>query len=81
MFTGTLGKHKKEQFESACVCLFVFDCLHINGVNIMDKPIKERKKMLKDNMTQIDNRVMFSEMKIINVSITVKSGNIAHQRF
>ena len=66
---GTLGKHKKEQFESACVCLFVFDCLHINGVNIMHKPLKERKKILQENMSEVKNHVMFSEMKIINVSL------------
>ena len=28
---------QKEQFENANVCLFIFDCLHINGVNIMEK--------------------------------------------
>lgn len=63
---GTLGKHKKEQFENANVCLFVFDCLHINGENIMNKPLKERKKILKEEMKQIENRVMFSELEIIN---------------
>ncbi|KAH3741324.1 DNA ligase 3-like isoform X2 [Dreissena polymorpha] len=62
---GSLGKHKKEQFKEANVCLFVFDCLHINGENIMDKPIKERRKILSKNMTEIPNRILFSEMKHI----------------
>lgn len=62
---GSLGKHKKEQFKDANVCLFIFDCLHINGENIMDKPIKERKKILQKNMTEIHNRIMFSEIKLI----------------
>ncbi|XP_052819765.1 DNA ligase 3-like [Mya arenaria] len=62
---GSLGKHKKEQFKDANVCLFVFDCLHLNGENIMDKPIKERRKILAKEMVEIPNRIMFSEMKHI----------------
>ncbi|WAR14439.1 DNLI3-like protein [Mya arenaria] len=57
---GSLGKHK-----DANVCLFVFDCLHLNGENIMDKPIKERRKILAKEMVEIPNRIMFSEMKHI----------------
>ncbi|XP_060066449.1 DNA ligase 3-like [Ylistrum balloti] len=62
---GTLGVHKKAQFTDAKVCLFVFDCLHINGENIMDKPIKTRRKILHENMTEIEHHVMFSEMQHI----------------
>ncbi|XP_064610448.1 DNA ligase 3-like [Liolophura sinensis] len=62
---GTLGKHKKEAFKDANVCLFVFDCLHINGENLMDKPIKERRKILHEEMIEIKNHVMFSEMQYI----------------
>lgn len=62
---GTLGVHKKAQFTDAKVCLFVFDCLHINGENIMDKPIKTRRKILRENMTEIEHRIMFSEMQHI----------------
>ena len=32
---GTLGKHKKEAFKDASVCLFVFDLLHLNDDNLM----------------------------------------------
>ncbi|XP_060578412.1 DNA ligase 3-like, partial [Ruditapes philippinarum] len=62
---GTLGKHKKEQFKEANVCLFIFDCLHLNGENIMDRPIKERRKILQKEMIEIPNRILFSEMKHI----------------
>lgn len=62
---GTLGKHKKEQFKDANVCLFVFDCLHINGENIMDKPIKARKEILEKEMIEIPNHILFSEKKLI----------------
>ncbi|XP_061196299.1 DNA ligase 3-like [Saccostrea echinata] len=63
---GTLGVHKKAAFKDATVCLFVFDCLHLNGENIMHKPIKERKKILESEMNEIPNRIMFSEAKLIN---------------
>ncbi|CAC5407617.1 LIG3 [Mytilus coruscus] len=63
---GNLGVHKKAEFKDAQVCLFVFDCLHINGENIMHKPIKERREILQDEMMEIKNRVMLSEMRLIN---------------
>ncbi len=34
---GTLGVHKKNSFKNATVCLFVFDCLHLNGIDLMNK--------------------------------------------
>lgn len=34
---GTLGIHKKTAFQDANACLFVFDCIHFNGENLMDK--------------------------------------------
>ncbi|CDI97581.1 hypothetical protein EmuJ_000136850 [Echinococcus multilocularis] len=32
---GTLGVHKRKEFEDATVCLFVFDCLYINGRSLL----------------------------------------------
>ncbi|XP_020369051.2 DNA ligase 3 isoform X1 [Rhincodon typus] len=60
---GTLGVHKKAAFKDANVCLFVFDCIYFNGVSLMNRPISERKQFLHDNMVEIPNRIMFSEMK------------------
>ncbi|KAI0232597.1 hypothetical protein LSAT2_017077 [Lamellibrachia satsuma] len=62
---GTLGVHKKQAFQDAKVCLFVFDCLHYNGESLMNKPLKERRKILHKNMVEIPNRIMFSEMQHI----------------
>ncbi|GFO42469.1 DNA ligase [Plakobranchus ocellatus] len=62
---GTLGVHKKAAFQDATVCLFVFDCLLINDENLMEKPIKERRKILETNMTVVKNRVHLSEIKLI----------------
>ncbi|KAJ8022059.1 DNA ligase 3 [Holothuria leucospilota] len=62
---GTLGIHKKTAFQDANACLFVFDCIHFNGENLMNKPLKERRKILEQNMTPISNRIMFSEMQFI----------------
>ncbi|KAJ8394720.1 hypothetical protein AAFF_G00043200 [Aldrovandia affinis] len=60
---GTLGVHKKAAFQDAKVCLFVFDCIYFNGVSLMDKPLHERRKFLHDNMVEVPNRILFSEMK------------------
>ncbi|XP_005624870.1 DNA ligase 3 isoform X2 [Canis lupus familiaris] len=60
---GTLGVHKKAAFQDANVCLFVFDCIYFNDVSLMDRPLSERRKFLHDNMVEIPNRIMFSEMK------------------
>ncbi|XP_069470992.1 DNA ligase 3 isoform X2 [Ambystoma mexicanum] len=60
---GTLGVHKKAAFKDANVCLFIFDCIYFNGVSLMDRPLHERRKFLHDNMVEIPNRILFSEMK------------------
>ncbi|XP_056412491.1 DNA ligase 3 [Hyla sarda] len=60
---GTLGVHKKAAFKDANVCLFVFDCIYFNGVSLMDRPLSERRKFMQENMVEIPNHIMFSEMK------------------
>uniref|UniRef100_A0A672HDF0 DNA ligase n=1 Tax=Salarias fasciatus TaxID=181472 RepID=A0A672HDF0_SALFA len=60
---GTLGVHKKAAFQDANVCLFVFDCIYFNGVSLMERPLSERRKFLHDNMVEVPNRILFSEMK------------------
>ncbi|XP_078142978.1 DNA ligase 3 [Centroberyx gerrardi] len=60
---GTLGVHKKAAFQDAKVCLFVFDCVYFNGVSLMERPLRERRKFLHDNMVEVPNRILFSEMK------------------
>ncbi|NXV50486.1 DNLI3 ligase, partial [Uria aalge] len=60
---GTLGVHKKAAFQDANVCLFVFDCIYFNDISLMDRPLCERRKFLRDNMVEIPNRILFSEMK------------------
>ncbi|XP_075709025.1 DNA ligase 3 [Rhinoderma darwinii] len=60
---GTLGVHKKAAFKDANVCLFVFDCIYFNGVTLMDKPLDERRKFMRENMVEIPNHILFSEMK------------------
>ncbi|XP_075237081.1 DNA ligase 3 isoform X2 [Lycorma delicatula] len=63
---GTLGIHKKSEFKDASVCLFVFDCLYYNNESLLHKPLKERKRILRDNMTEIPNHIVFSEMEEIS---------------
>ncbi|GLH15713.1 DNA ligase [Gryllus bimaculatus] len=63
---GTLGIHKKGEYKDACVCLFVFDCIYYNGKSLLHLPIKKRRKILLENMTEIKNRVVFSEAQEVN---------------
>nr|CAD7567649.1 unnamed protein product [Timema californicum] len=63
---GSLGKHKKNAFSDANVCLFVFDCIYYNGEVLLQKPIKERREILLNNMTEIPNHIMFSEVEEIH---------------
>jgi DNA ligase 3 len=62
---GTLGKHKKEEHSSAVSCLFIFDCLLFNGEDLTQKTMKERRKFLEDNLTEIKNHVQLSEYKLL----------------
>jgi len=66
---GTLGVHKGSGFKDATPCLFVFDCMYYNGENLMEKPIKERRKLLEKHMVEVGNNVKFSEL----VHVTKKS--------
>lgn len=70
---GSLGVHKKNEFKDASVCLFVFDCIYFNGESLVHKPIKYRKQILKENMTEITNHIMFSEMEEIDKPEELKS--------
>ena len=63
---GSLGKHKKEEFKDANVCLFVFDCIYYNGDVLLHKTMLERRRILKQRMTEIPNRIMFSEVQQVN---------------
>ncbi|KJH42803.1 ATP-dependent DNA ligase domain protein [Dictyocaulus viviparus] len=63
---GTLGIHKKEKFKDASVCLFVFDILLYNNEDLMSRSISHRKKLLESQMTEIKNRVMLSNYRLIH---------------
>ena len=63
---GTLGVHKKSQFQDANVCLFIFDILNYNGENLMQKSMKYRREVLEKHIKEIPNRILLSEMKFIN---------------
>ncbi|XP_076757247.1 DNA ligase 3 [Xylocopa sonorina] len=62
---GSLGLHKKAEFKDANVCLFVFDCLYYNGTVLLHKTMAERRKILRERMTEIPNRIMLSEVQEI----------------
>ena len=59
---GSLGIHKGTGFKDAVPCLFVFDIMHYNGENLMNKPIRERRRVLEEHMVEVGNSVKFSEL-------------------
>ncbi|XP_017776293.1 PREDICTED: DNA ligase 3-like [Nicrophorus vespilloides] len=62
---GTLGKNKQKEQKNASLCLFIFDCMYLNGEDLTERPLKERRDLLSRNMTEIPNVMMLSEMKEI----------------
>lgn len=62
---GSLGIHKKEGFANAQVCLFIFDCLYIDGENLTKKTLVERRKRLQEVLKPIKNRIQLSEFKLL----------------
>jgi DNA ligase-3 len=47
---GTLGKHKKAGFKTACVCLFVFDMMHYNGEDLSGLSLQRRRKLMEEHI-------------------------------
>ncbi|CAL8079661.1 unnamed protein product [Calicophoron daubneyi] len=62
---GTLGVHKRTAFKDANVCVFVFDCLFVNGETLVGKPISYRRSVLEKNFSGVKHRVLLSEKHII----------------
>lgn len=63
---GTLGIHKKNSYAGeAQNCLFIFDCLYLDGENLTKKPLDERRKILMKVLKPIKNRIQLSESKLL----------------
>lgn len=67
---GTLGKHKKMQFSTACTCIFLFDIMYKDGKTLLDAPMDVRREYLKSSVQFIQNRVMISEMRLVSGTAT-----------
>ena len=63
---GTLGKHKRAQFATACTCIFLFDIMYKDGQTLLDVPMDARREYLKSSVQFIQNRVMISEMRVVS---------------
>lgn len=61
---GTLGIHKKKAFEDACVCVFVFDILYLDGKSFLHEPLSTRRKILEQHVKEIPNRVQLSDQRL-----------------
>lgn len=58
---GTLGKHKKTKFRNAQPCLFIFDIMLFNGKDLCGVKLIDRRRILEENMIEIEDRVRLSE--------------------
>jgi DNA ligase 3 len=63
---GTLGKHKKAQFTTACTCIVIFDIMYLNGSSLLNTPLDERRDLIKTHVDFIPNRVVLSEMRHVS---------------
>ncbi|KAF5401456.1 hypothetical protein PHET_05262 [Paragonimus heterotremus] len=57
--------NKRTSFQDANVCVFVFDCLYLNGKSLVEKPISHRRAVLEQYFTEVPHRVLLSEKHII----------------
>lgn len=65
---GTLGKLKKKQITNACVCVFVFDILLLDGKQLINIPLESRRKVLEKVVKPIPNRFLLSEKTFVDMS-------------
>ncbi|AFB76951.1 DNA ligase [Cotia virus SPAn232] len=57
---GSLGVHKNKTYENISICIFIFDCMYYNSVNIMNEKYTYRRKLLYNNINEIKNKIMLS---------------------
>ncbi len=57
--------HKKKNFAEATVAIFIFDILFIDGRQLINEPLSERRKILEQNINEIPHRVALSECREI----------------
>lgn len=62
---GTLGVHKKKNFNEATVCFVVFDCVYFNEMCLLNKPLRERRRIMEENIRAIPGRIVLAEQKLL----------------
>ncbi|XP_030371704.1 DNA ligase 3 [Scaptodrosophila lebanonensis] len=62
---GTLGAHKKETYDNAAVCLFVFDCILYDGDDLTQMEFRGRREILEQNIKPIKSYVQLSESQFL----------------
>lgn len=54
-------KDVEEDSIKVRICLFVFDILYLNGELLLQKPLKDRRQILKDHFGQIEGEFAFAK--------------------
>ena len=55
------------------VCLYVFDCLYLNGETLLQRPLSERRDLLKQSVKESSGQLRLATMKvrIVNYSLDI----------
>lgn len=46
------------------VCVYAFDLLFYNGESLVQKPFRERRKLLRENFTEVEGEFVFAKSMI-----------------
>lgn len=57
---------KARDYANVDVCLVVFDCVYMDGVKLTNAPLKQRRKILEENIIEISKKVVLSEKVFIH---------------
>lgn len=50
----------KEEDVKINVVIFMFDCLFFNGKSLLQEPLLERRKVLRENIHEVPGRMQFA---------------------
>ena len=62
----------KEEDVKINVVIFMFDCIYLNGRSLLQEPLLERRKILRENIHEVPGRMQFATNMEVRVMITNK---------
>lgn len=62
----------KEEDVKINVVIFMFECIYLNGRSLLQEPLLERRKILRENIHEVPGRMQFATNMEVRVMITNK---------